>query len=482
MNLTKKISLLLTFTIPLFMMVSCEKDLDTEPTTSIQEDKVFDTPERILGQVNGLYDAAKSGQFLGGRYLIYNDIRAEEFINMRGNSVTGLLTWNFGLSSTAPEVENLWTTAYSTINKINLFLKGLDENVSKVDPALYPQYKAEAKFLRALCYYDLVVLYARPYTLNDGSSPGLPLRLNAETTSANNDLARSSVKDVYNLILSDLNEAEVNLPSKYTGTLLTTPILNVSRARSSAAVALKTRVYLSMGKYSEVVAEAKKIVTTDNVNPNAMPHKLEANVATPFTTYTTSESVFSMPMTDGDGPGTQNQLGYYYNKLLPSAGEYSLNANGIVANTEWSATDARRTNFILTGTTMYLKKYNNSTFTDYVPVIRYAETILNYAEAAARVGDLAAATDLLKMIRNRSDASYVFPSAAIDTQDELIKTILTERRIELLGEGFRSIDLLRLNQPIPAKGSVNAVQPSQTEYIWPIPNSEMLANKLMTQN
>lgn len=477
MNLTKKISFLLTCAIPLMGLVSCEKDLDTQPTTNIQEDKVFDTPERILGQVNGLYDAAKSGQFLGGRYLIYNDIRAEEFINMRGNSVTGLLTWNFGLNSTAPEVENLWTTAYSTINKINLFLKGLDENVSKVDPALYPKYKAEAKFLRALCYYDMVVLYAKPYTLNDGNSPGLPLRLSAETTSANNDLARSSVKDVYNLILSDLNEAELNLPATYT-----TGVLSVSRARSSAAVALKTRVYLSMGKYTDVVTEAKKIVSTDNVGPNTMVHKLEANVATPFTTYTTSESVFSMPMTDGDAPGTQNQLGYYYNNKLPGGGEYSLNAKGIVANTEWTATDARRTNFILTGTTMYLKKYNNSTFIDYVPVIRYAETILNYAEAAARVGDLAAATNLLKMIRNRSDASYVFPSAAIDTQDELIKTILTERRIELLGEGFRSLDLLRLNQPIPAKGSVNAVQPNQTEYIWPIPNSEMLANKLMTQN
>ena len=86
------------------------------------------------------------------------------------------------------------------------------------------------------------------------------------------------------------------------------------------------------------------------------------------------------------------------------------------------------------------------------------------------------------MVRNRSDATYVFPAAAIDTPDELIKTILTERRIELLGEGFRSIDLLRLGMQIPAKGSVNAVNTSQTEYIWPIPNSEMLSNKLMTQN
>lgn len=477
MNFIKKIFLGIICTISLLGLVSCEKDLDTEPTTSIQEEYVFDTPERVLGQVNSLYDAAKSGNFLGGRYLIYNDIRGEEFINMKSNSVTGLLTWNYSLTSGTPEVENLWTAAYATINKVNLFLKGLEENASKVDPALYPKYKAEAKFLRALCYFDLVVLYAKPYTLNDGNSPGLPLRLKAETTTANNNLARSSVKEVYELIINDLNEAESNLPATYTS-----PVLSVSRARSSAAIALKTRVYLSMGKYDAVITEAKKIVIADKSSSNTMLHKLEPNVATPFTTYTTSESVFSLPMTEGDGPGTQNQLGYYYNKAPTGGGEYSLNANGIIANTEWTTTDARRTNFIINGSAMYLKKYNSSTFVDYVPVIRYAETILNYAEAAARLGDLTPATELLKMIRNRSDASYVFPQSAIDTQDALIKTILTERRIELLGEGFRSIDLLRLNEAIPAKGTVNAVQPTQTEYIWPIPNSEMLTNKLMTQN
>jgi hypothetical protein len=190
-----------------------------------------------------------------------------------------------------------------------------------------------------------------------------------------------------------------------------------------------------------------------------------------------------MPMTDGDAPGTQNQLGFYFNKSSVGGGEYSLNAKGIIADSNWTATDARRTNFIVAGSPSYLKKYNRpAPYTDYVPVIRFAETILNYAEAAARTGNSPKAIELLKMIRNRSDAAYLFPSAAIDTPDELIKTILTERRIELLGEGFRSLDLLRLGMQIPAKGTVNAINPNQTEYIWPIPNSEMLSNKLMTQN
>lgn len=484
MNSTKKmmqVAYAILCTLSFSCLVSCEKDLETKPTTNIEEANAFDTPERILGQVNGLYDAVKSGNFLGGRNLIYNDIRGEEFINMKGNSVTGLLTWNFGLTSSSPEVENLWASAYAAINRGNLFIKGLDAHADKVDPGLLPQYKAEAKFLRALSYYNLVVLYARPYTMtNGGETPGLPLRLGAETSIENNDLARSTVKEVYQQILNDLNEAEANLPANYASALL-----NVTRAHKNTAIALKTRVYLSMGKYNEVITEAKKIVS-DAVPYQAMggvPLKLEANVATPFTTYTTPESVFSMPMSDGDAPGTQNQLGYYYNKSPIGNGEYSLNAKGIFANTEWTATDARRTSFIITGSTNYLKKFNKpSPYTDYVPVIRYAETILNYAEAAARTGDLTKAVNLLKAIRNRSDAAYVFPTSAIDTQDGLIQTILTERRIELLGEGFRSIDLLRQGLTLPAKGTVNAVQPAQREYIWQIPNSEMLTNKLMVQN
>jgi starch-binding outer membrane protein, SusD/RagB family len=484
MNINKKTTqaVYTALCILLLATVSCQKDiLDPTPRTNIAEENAFDTPARVLGQVNGLYDGAKAGQLLGGRFLIYNDIRAEEFINKRTNGVTGLETWNHTLSSDAPEVEGLWAAAYAAINRINIFLKRLDDNAAKIDANLLPQYKAEAKFIRALCYFDLVVLYARPYTSDDGGSPGLPLRLIAETTSANNDLARSSVKETYQQILIDLNEAEANLPATYS-----TSELNVTRAHKNSVIALRTRVYLSMGKYNEVITEAQKIVsaTAPFQSKSGVLHKLETNVATTFTTYTTPESIFSMPMTEGDPPGQQNQLCYYYNKPGVGNGEYSLNSKGILGDTTWKASDARKVNFLsVVGSDTYFKKFNKpAPFTDYVPVLRYAEILLNYAEAAARTGDLPKAIELLTAVRNRSHASYIFPPASIATQSELIKTILTERRIELLGEGFRSIDILRLGQAIPGKSTINPIQPTQSEYIWPIPASELLTNKLMTTN
>ena len=120
-------------------------------------------------------------------------------------------------------------------------------------------------------------------------------------------------------------------------------------------------------------------------------------------------------------------------------------------------------------------------YADFVPVFRYAEVLLNYAEAAARTNDLALATELLKAVRTRSDAGYIFVNEQISTKEALINSILTERRIELLGEGFRSNDLLRTLQAIPAKGSssiqVNAVQPTDENYTYPYPSKELNTNK-----
>src|SRR5262245_23336556 len=64
------------------------------PTTAISNTSAFSTPDRVLNQVRSLYGGLRSGQFYGGRYVIYNDIRGDEFINELTNGVTGLELWN----------------------------------------------------------------------------------------------------------------------------------------------------------------------------------------------------------------------------------------------------------------------------------------------------------------------------------------------------------------------------------------------------
>ncbi|MBL7710513.1 MAG: RagB/SusD family nutrient uptake outer membrane protein [Chitinophagaceae bacterium] len=467
------------------MATSCQRSrLTPNPTTSISNASAFSTPDRVLNQVRSLYSAMRSGQFYGGRYVIYNDIRADEFINELTNGVTGLELWNETQNNNNAQVLGLWAQAYFTINLCNVFLDGMaSTGTAVVGTALSNNYIAEARFVRALCYYSLLQLYARPYWDGNGAKLGLPIRLTGNTGSGNYELARSTVAQTYTQVLDDLNFAETNLPLTY-GVAAT----NTIRAHRNTAIAIKSRVYLSMQKYPEVITEANKIVnaTAPFSAATGVNHSLQADITNVFKTpYTTTESIFSMPFNANETPGTQNQVGYYYSKSAGN-GEYSLNTAGIVADAGWVATDKRRTfNATVSGKLYLDKKYGAGTpFTDYVPVIRYSEVLLNLAEARTRSTNTVdpQAVALLNAVRNRSDATTTFTVASFATATDLINAILKERRIEFLGEGLRSPDLLRLGLPIPGKATISSVAPTATNYIWPISATELLLNKLCVDN
>jgi hypothetical protein len=479
---------------------SCQKDL-LSPTPQIQfsDQVIFSNPDRIALQVNGLYSYVKSGNFLGGRAQIYGDIRANDFINRTNNAVTGLSVWNHTETETSQnDVINMWGAAYSAINQINVFLAGLDANAALFVAPTFPSnfattslnYQGEARLLRALCYYTLLQFYARPYIDGNGTKPGLPLRLAAENSLGGNNLARSTVAQVYDQIILDLNFAEKNLPSTYSNATL-----NVTRAHVNTAIALKTRVYLTMGRYNDVITEANKLVpaTAPFMASNGVANALNASVVAVFTgAEETTESILSFPFTTQDTPGTQNQLAYYYLPPLPSSGggngEYYLNAaaGGILTEPGFAATDARRTNFVTVyNSTSYLKKYPTLTpFTDKAPVIRYAEVMLNLAEAKVRSANSidAQALALLNAVRGRSNAAGVYTATSLGSVSAMTNALLLERRIEFLGEGLRNTDIMRLNATIPAKGPVPEVPSSSTLYVWPIPSSELLTNSLVVRN
>jgi hypothetical protein len=450
--------------------------LNPVPKTSLQGSLLFNTPDRVLGQVNGMYAGLKNGNFYGGRYLMLSDIRGEEFINRLQNVFTGYDAWNHTINSGSNDALTTWSSAYAAINSANLVIDGLAANPNVVPAATAAQYVGEAKVVRALSYFALVTFYGQPYGKDSGASLAVPLRMTGETTTANNDMARSTVAAVYTQILKDLNEAEAALPLTYS-----TALLNTTRAHRNTAIALKTRVYLNMGRYADVVTEAKKIVSAaaPYKASTGVAHQLQASISTIFSNdYTTTESILSMPMTTLDNVSGQSSLGYEYTFNQ----EYNLNPTGILGNATWRTADARRGLLRVSSTTYYLTKYRTANpYLDYVPVIRYAEVLLNYAEALARqtTPDLTTAAAVLTAVRQRSDASYVFPAAAVATASAFTSTVWVERRIELLGEGFRSNDLLRNMLTIPAKGTAPAITPSQPEYIFPIPNAEISSNKLL---
>jgi starch-binding outer membrane protein, SusD/RagB family len=454
---------------------SCREELlNPVPQTVISDAVAFQTPERTLQTVNGMYAAVKTGQFYGGRYLVYNDIRGEEFFNRTNNGVTGLQTYNYTVSPTLNEANNLWSAAYAAINRINVVINGVQN--SPISAALKTQYSAEARFLRGLTYFSLVTLYARPFWDGNGDKPGVILYTEPQTSSGSNSKPRAKVSEVYDLILSDLNFAEQNLPLTHGSAAL-----NLTRAHRNTAIAFKTRVYLSMRRYADVITEANKIVSTAApfTSSTGVSHSLTPSIASVFGAGgATAENIFSFPFTTIDLPGTQNSLNQYYSPSPAGNGDYALSglANSIVSDASWTVNDARRAFNQTTSGQLWLRKWTANT--DNVPVIRYAEVLLNLAEALARTTPLdPRAIALVNAVRKRSDPAVTLVPA---TGQGLIDMILRERRIELLGEGFRSLDLLRLGLPLPTKPDVLiTVSSTDPQYIWPIPNNELLVNPVV---
>ncbi len=476
-----------------FCMAACKKDeaLNPRPSTLLSDVSAFETADRISTQVNGLYATFKGNGFWGSLYIYYSEARAGDFIATNLNPTRGGLSYQMTVDPGLADVSSVWEQGYQIINGANVFIAGMEEKGTEVvGDQLAKNYIGEARLLRALSYYYLLQLYATPFTENEGASPGLPLRLTPNKGLSDYNLARSSVADVYKQILEDLDFAETNLPLQYSSAAL-----NTTRAHRNTAIAAKTKVYLSMGRYENVITEANKIVPTNEpfISPTGVKNALLPDVTSVFKApYTSVESIFSMPFSNTDRPGTS--LG---NAYLPDGanatglgksgtGDFYLFEGGVVSDPDWKVTDSRRSLIFRTpsgsneGRLWSIKYASGSPFIDYVPVMRYAEVLLSLAEALANVNGVdSRALALVNAVRQRSDKSTTITAT---TKQELIDKIVQERHIEFLGEGIRNSDLMRLNLPVPAKtprgGSpIPEVTPDNPNYLWPIPNSETLYNQ-----
>src|SRR5690606_15938676 len=285
-----------------------------------------------------------------------------------------------------------------------------------------------------------------------------------------------------------------NLPDSYSSAFL-----NTTRAHKNTAIALKTRVYLSMGDYAGVITEANKIVSASAPfsAPSGVANALVSDITQVFTSpYTTEESIFSMPFTSNDAPGSA--LARFY---LPGtgdggtatsngAGEYSLNQiEGVYASEAWADTDDRRKLTIHGPSTgkVWLSKFNQaSPYTDYAPVIRYAEVLLNLAEALARASNSidSRSLALFNAVYGRSNQGAALAAGDFASVAAYLDRIVEERRIEFVGEGVRNSDLMRLGLTIPGKSqhAIQAVPADDPQYIFPIPSDELILNNLMENN
>lgn len=508
----KYIKLTTVFVLSL-MIYSCSEDkiLNLEPVNNISNDASYSTPSLIALSVNGMYNAAQLGYYngTGGRGYVWGsafvqqgDNRGEDVVNLQAfYQFTYQATYDL---NTANNVY-YWVDGYRLINRCNLVIEGVSKAVAKgvITSAVGDNYIGQAKFLRAITHFELLTYFAKPYNFTAGAThPGLPYRdVGIDTQGEINSeeaKGRNTVAECYTKILADLTDAEAKI----------TQTTDKSLATKNAAIAFKTRVYLHKRDWANVITEASKPMSgiALTASPDA-PFVLASNLSN-------TESIFSIKhgAASGQNPGVNAGLASQYKtRRLVCISPI------IWRDPSWLADDKRRTEGTLIETVAgikYTNKYKDGvSYTDAAPVIRFAEVVLNRAEAEARLAtstvQLDNAITLLNSVRNRSLANPTTQAYTLTGINPLtnragvVGAILKERRIEFLMEGRRWSDIHRLQNDdlfpingIPAKigngtataAMFSAVGPYTGPYgeaaipstdfriLWPIPLLETNAN------
>ena len=519
------------------LAVSCEKVLDVQPFNAFTDESVFTTSARATLALNGVYDAAQTGgPSLAGRGYPFGaatiqqgDNRGEDMVNLQAFYQ---ITYQGTYTPFTANNNTMWDNTYGMINKANIAIEGFKKAAASgvLTAATATQFEAECRFLRALGHHELLIHFARPFLDGNGAALGVPYRDYAVTGGESLERlqkeARPTVAAAYAKLLEDINFAEANLPVTNSGGA-------VIRAQKSAAIALKQRVLLHMGQWANAVAAGNALIPT-TVNP-ATPTSARSLVGNHALTATPNGS---FGFTGGNSISTENIFSVKNDPLdngsvngAPAAmyGSTDLLGRGLVCvspiiwnNAGWLADDLRRTTLYRNGGTAIGRAIMTTKYTDYsgrgdnTPIIRWAEVLLNQAEAEARVatGISQRAIDLLNMVRNRSLPSTAnqYTASSFASRTELVRAILLERRIEFLAEGRRWPDIHRTAQDpitelrasgIPAKvtnGGVTgttlaqygigvavtlgqpAIPYSDFRFIWPIPAIEVTTNPVIVQN
>ena len=241
------------FSILMFIAVftfSCDDNLEIDPEQSIDGSQALNSEQNIAALLLGVYEEAGQGVSFGGDIQIMADLLgASDQISWFGTFLAPRQLIQKSLLVDNTFVRDTWFNNYETINQTNLIIDNLDVITSS--DAYRAQIEGEAKFLRAMSYFELVRLWGLPYEAGTtNSQPGVPLRLTGyEDYSQPLPAERASVEEIYAQVLSDLEDAYTNLPAS-----------NDIFADRYAAQALRARVYLQMQNYAAARDAANDVI------------------------------------------------------------------------------------------------------------------------------------------------------------------------------------------------------------------------------
>lgn len=481
---------------------SCVNDwLDVAPSDGTDADAALTSSSDLDAARTGMYKALKGNSsfvdYYGQQFFVYGDVHAGDdyqYNNIGGsNRASFYYDMNYQTASEFNTSTVSWQSPYVVIGRANRIIAAAEggklsdavEAKAKIE-----QYAAESKVLRALAHFDLVRIYGKPYTEDQGASLGVPLV--TEVLESNAKPARSTVAEVYTQVVKDLTEA---ISSNALATETKPGYVSVWGAK-----AILSRVYLNMGDYANALSVAEDIIKNSGAALWTRDQYLKAwDASTP----NESEFLFRLNVAGSDDNNDLNGIGNLQQRdgykemvatkkfvdMLTSDPKDVRNDMFLPAKAEKEVAEYGTNKVFLNKLRGQGGNLRNVTI---VPIIRLSEVYLTAAECAFRNNDKTKAVEYLNdLVKKRTTTE-----ASLATVDNItLDRILIERRKELIGEGQRYFDALRNNETITRytseadkgwhKTLSKEAQSFNRDYfkaIAAIPQAEINANPNIKQN
>ena len=489
---------------------SCEGFLDVLPSDSATASTSIVNPNDAQVAINGAYRRMTSSSFYGRDIVLYGELRGADF-GITTLAVAGDALYYFTSTPSSGSYSGFWTQGYDIILQTNNILEAIESGnmniITTSDQAKVNSIAGQALTIRALTHFDLTRLYGYPYMKDNGVGLGVPIV--TKRLEPMDKMARNTVAECYEQVIKDLDAAIVLLSST---TAKVTGEVNLY-----AAKALLARVYLHKGDWDKAYEMAKSVIDS-----GVYTAYTAANWVASWSKQGDTESIFELMIVPNESNMGTTSIGGYYaprntsrrdlgpmmvSDMFLDVFKLPAHANdvrwGVYGLDEFSNGETKDTNgnplIIIPGRLGWLKKYESDgkspAMSVNVKLIRLTEVMLIAAEAAIKKSsqDKTNAVVWINKIRERNPDMVATPLAATDADNVLLDEIVLQRRIDLIGEGHRYFDVLRVGGTVTYKdgapwndplngGRGSTVDWNYHKCILPIAINEMNVNPNMVQN
>ncbi len=445
-------------------LTSCSKDfLQLTPQSSITDGNFFKEEAHFSQALVGAYASLRGVKGSRAAYIM-GEMRSDNTFYEYNSTDRGVQYINMELAdgflddASSNVTNEMYNTSYAAISRANSIISNLEK--VELRPEINAQILGEARFIRALCYFDLVRYYGP-----------VPLYLNMVTGQADAYLQRSSVADVYKAIEDDLKDAIAKLPNP--------SFPQNGRANKGAAKMLLADVYMTQKKFDLAYPELNDVV--------ALGYDLLDDYGDVFrlANKNSVESIFEIQYQQGN-QGQQSSLIYAFLPITDnasmltgttgrvSAGGWNVPTQEMIDTYEADDERLEASISIIEGTGpvgqmviedvkspvgyvtpvgkrsyRFINKYLNphsllNNTDDNFPVYRFSEALLALAETLNELDRGGEALPFLNRVRNRAGLGNITTTDKVALQ----AIILHERRVELAFENKRWHDLVRTGKAI----------------------------------